>query len=262
MGKIYQGIEELVGHTPLVNFRRLAKAEGVNAEILAKLECFNPAGSAKDRVGLQMVLDAEKAGILKRGSVIIEPTSGNTGVGLAAVAAARGYKTVIVMPDSMSEERRMLLKAHGAELVLTDGKKGMQGAIEKAEELQKTTDNSWIAGQFTNPSNPDAHYHSTGPEIWEDTDGKVDIFVATVGTGGTITGTARYLKEMNPSVYVAAVEPAGSPVLSGGAPGPHGIQGIGAGFIPEIREFTTKLLRQRKKTLTGSEKLRPVKRDF
>ena len=210
MGKIYQGIEELVGHTPLVNFRRLAKAEGVNAEILAKLECFNPAGSAKDRVGLQMVLDAEKAGILKRGSVIIEPTGGNTGVGLAAVAAARGYKTVIVMPDSMSEERRMLLKAHGAELVLTDGKKGMQGAIEKAEELQKTTDNSWIAGQFTNPSNPDAHYHSTGPEIWEDTDGKVDIFVATVGTGGTITGTARYLKEMNPSVYVAAVEPAGS----------------------------------------------------
>ena len=234
MGKIYQGIEELVGHTPLVNFRRLAKAEGVNAEILAKLECFNPAGSAKDRVGLQMVLDAEKAGILKRGSVIIEPTSGNTGVGLAAVASARGYKTVIVMPDSMSEERRMLLKAHGAELVLTDGKKGMQGAIEKAEELQKTTDNSWLAGQFTNPSNPDAHYHSSGPEIWEDTDGKVDIFVATVGTGGTITGTARYLKEMNPSVYVAAVEPAGSPVLSGGAPGPHGIQGIGAGFIPEI----------------------------
>ena len=263
MGKIYQGIEELVGHTPLVNFRRLAKAEGVNAEILAKLECFNPAGSAKDRVGLQMVLDAEKAGILKRGSVIIEPTSGNTGVGLAAVAAARGYKTVIVMPDSMSEERRMQLKAHGAELVLTDGKKGMQGAIEKAEELQKTTDNSWLAGQFTNPSNPDAHYHSTGPEIWEDTDGKVDIFVATVGTGGTITGTARYLKEMNPSVYVAW-----NPQAPWFFPGELRDRTAFRVSAPasyrkySIREFTTKLLRQRKKTLTGSEKQRPVKRDF
>lgn len=234
MGKIYQGIEELVGHTPLVNLKRLAKAEGVNAEILAKMESFNPAGSAKDRVGLQMILDAEKAGILKDGSVIIEPTSGNTGVGLAAVAAARGYRTIIIMPDTMSEERRMLLKAHGAELILTDGKKGMKGAIEKAEELQRTVAGSWIAGQFTNPSNPDAHYKTTGPEIWEDTDGNVDIFVSAAGTGGTLTGVARYLKEKNPSIHVVAVEPENSPVLSGGKPGPHGIQGIGAGFIPDV----------------------------
>lgn len=234
MGKIYRGIEELVGHTPLVRLERLTECEGVKAEILAKMECFNPAGSAKDRVALRMILDAEEAGNLKEGSVIIEPTSGNTGVGLAAVAAARGYRTIIVMPDSMSGERRMLLKAHGAELVLTDGKKGMAGAIEKAKELQATIENSWIAGQFTNPSNPDAHYSSTGPEIWKDTDGRVDILVASVGTGGTLTGTARYLKEKDPSIHVVAVEPAASPVLSGGKPGTHGIQGIGAGFIPQV----------------------------
>lgn len=238
MGKIYQGIEELIGHTPLVNVKRLAEAEGVGAEILVKLERFNPAGSAKDRVGLQMILDAEEEGLLKPGSVIIEPTSGNTGVGLAAVAAARGYKALIVMPDTMSEERRKLLAAHGAELVLTDGSKGMAGAIAKAEELQKETPGSWIAGQFVNPSNPRAHYLTTGPEIWEDTDGMVDAFVATAGTGGTITGTARYLKAKNPSIHVAAVEPAGSPVLSGGQPGPHNIQGIGAGFIPEVLDTT------------------------
>lgn len=238
MGKIYQGIEELIGHTPLVNVKRLAEAEGVGAEILVKLERFNPAGSAKDRVGLQMILDAEEEGLLKPGSVIIEPTSGNTGVGLAAVAAARGYKALIVMPDTMSEERRKLLAAHGAELVLTDGSKGMAGAIAKAEELQKETPGSWIAGQFVNPSNPRAHYLTTGPEIWKDTDGMVDAFVATAGTGGTITGTARYLKAKNPSIHVAAVEPAGSPVLSGGQPGPHNIQGIGAGFIPEVLDTT------------------------
>lgn len=238
MGKIYQGIEELIGHTPLVNIKRLTEAEGVGAEILIKLERFNPAGSAKDRVGLQMILDAEEAGVLTPGAVIIEPTSGNTGVGLAAVAAARGYRALIVMPDTMSEERRKLLAAHGAELVLTDGTKGMAGAIAKAEELKKETPDSWIAGQFVNPSNPRAHYLTTGPEIWEDTDGDVDVFVATAGTGGTITGTAKYLKEKNPSIHVAAVEPAGSPVLSGGQPGPHNIQGIGAGFIPEVLDTT------------------------
>ena len=236
MEKIYEGIEELIGHTPLVNLKRLAAAEGIRAEILAKFESFNPAGSAKDRVGLQMILDAEEKGILKPGSVIIEPTSGNTGVGLAAVAAARGYRTLIVMPDSMSRERQLLLKAHGAELILTPGAQGMAGAIAKAEELQKGMPGSWIAGQFTNPSNPKAHYRTTGPEIWEDTDGTVDIFVATAGTGGTISGTAGYLKEKNPSIHVAAVEPAGSPVLSGGRPGPHNIQGIGAGFIPEVMD--------------------------
>lgn len=234
MEKIYGGIEELIGHTPLVSLRRLSAAEELRAEILAKMEGLNPAGSAKDRVGLQMILDAEEKGILKPGSVIIEPTSGNTGVGLAAVAAARGYRTLIVMPDSMSRERQLLLKAHGAELILTPGAEGMGGAIARAEELQRDMPGSFLAGQFTNPSNPEAHYRTTGPEIWEDTGGTVDIFVATVGTGGTISGTARYLKEKNSSIHVAAVEPAGSPVLSGGRPGPHNIQGIGAGFIPKV----------------------------
>lgn len=234
MGNIYQGIEELIGHTPLVRLRRLSEAESVGAEILAKFEYFNPGGSAKDRIARQMITDAEEAGILKPGSVIIEPTSGNTGVGLAALAAAKGYRAIIVMPEHLSEERKILMRAHGAELVLTDKALGMSGAIAKAEELQKTVENGWIAGQFVNPSNPKAHYRGTGPEIWEDTDGQVDIFIASVGTGGTITGTGTYLKEKNPDVRIIAVEPEGSPVLSGGKPGPHGIQGIGAGFVPEI----------------------------
>lgn len=234
MGKIYHGIDELIGHTPLVELKRLSSAEGAGAVILGKLEYFNPAGSAKDRVGKAMIDEAEKAGILSPGAVIIEPTSGNTGVGLAAIASARGYKTVIVMPDTMSVERRNLLKAHGAELVLTDGKLGMTGAISKARELLKEYDKAWIAGQFVNPANPHAHETSTGPEIWEDTDGKVDIFVSGVGTGGTITGTGRYLKKMKPEVRIVAVEPAASPVLSEGLSGPHGIQGIGAGFVPEV----------------------------
>ena len=234
MGNIYQGIEELIGHTPLVHLQRLSKAEGVGAELLAKFEYFNPGGSAKDRIARQMIDDAEEAGILKPGSVIIEPTSGNTGVGLAALAAARGYRVIIVMPEHLSEERKILMRAHGAELVLTDKALGMNGAIAKAEEIQKTVENGWIAGQFVNPSNPKAHYRGTGPEIWEDTDGQVDIFVASVGTGGTLTGTGTSLKEKNPAIRVIAVEPDSSPVLSGGKPGPHGIQGIGAGFIPEI----------------------------
>lgn len=234
MGRIYHGIDELIGHTPLVELRRLAETEGAGAVILGKMEYFNPAGSAKDRVGKAMIDEAEKAGLLSQGSVIIEPTSGNTGVGLAAIASSRGYKTIIVMPDTMSMERRNLLKAHGAELVLTDGKLGMTGAIARAKELKKEYDNAWIAGQFVNPANPHAHETGTGPEIWDDTDGKVDIFVAGVGTGGTITGTGRYLKKKNPGVKVVAVEPAASPVLSEGLSGPHGIQGIGAGFVPEV----------------------------
>lgn len=234
MGRIYQGIEELVGKTPLVSLHRLAAAQGVEAELLAKLEYFNPAGSVKDRIAKQMILDAEEAGILKKDSVIIEPTSGNTGVGLAAIAASKGYRVIITMPEHLSEERKMLLRAHGAELILTEKAKGMTGAIAKAEELLKTVKNGWIAGQFVNPSNPKAHYKTTGPEIWEDTEGKVDILVSSVGTGGTLTGTGTYLKEQNPDIHIVAVEPSRSPVLSGGVPGPHGIQGIGAGFVPEI----------------------------
>ena len=232
MSHIYTSVEQLVGKTPLLELKHLP--EGSEAKILAKLEFFNPAGSAKDRVALAMIRDAEEKGLLKPGGIIIEPTSGNTGIGLAAVATARGYKTVIVMPDSMSAERQMLMKAYGAELVLTPGKEGMTGAIAKAEELSAAIPDSFIPDQFSNPANAKAHYDSTGPEIWADTDGKVDIFVATVGTGGTITGTGRYLKEQNPNVKVVAVEPAESPLLSAGRAGHHGIQGIGANFVPKV----------------------------
>ena len=234
MSKIYTSADQLIGHTPLLELTHLEKAEGLKAKILAKLEYFNPAGSAKDRVGKAMIDDAEAKGLLKEGSVIIEPTSGNTGIGLAAVAAARGYRTIIVMPDTMSVERGQLLKAYGAELVLTEGAKGMSGAIAKAEQLAKEIPGGFVAGQFVNPANPEAHRQTTGPEIWEDTDGKVDIFVAGVGTGGTITGVGEYLKSKNPNVKIVAVEPAGSPVLSGGKPGPHKVQGIGAGFVPQV----------------------------
>ena len=234
MSKIYTSADQLIGHTPLLELTHLEKAEGLKAKILAKLEYFNPAGSAKDRVAKAMIDDAEAKGLLKEGSVIIEPTSGNTGIGLAAVAAARGYRTIIVMPDTMSVERRQLLKAYGAELVLTEGAKGMSGAIAKAEQLAKEIPGGFVAGQFVNPANPEAHRQTTGPEIWEDTDGKVDIFVAGVGTGGTITGVGQYLKSKNPNVKIVAVEPAGSPVLSGGKPGPHKVQGIGAGFVPQV----------------------------
>ena len=234
MSKIYTSADQLIGHTPLLELTHLEKAEGLKAKILAKLEYFNPAGSAKDRVAKAMIDDAEAKGLLKEGSVIIEPTSGNTGIGLAAVAAARGYRTIIVMPDTMSVERRQLMKAYGAELVLTEGAKGMSGAIAKAEQLAKEIPGGFVAGQFVNPANPEAHRQTTGPEIWEDTDGKVDIFVAGVGTGGTITGVGEYLKSKNPNVKIVAVEPAGSPVLSGGKPGPHKVQGIGAGFVPQV----------------------------
>ena len=232
--KIYTSVEQLIGATPLLELSNLEKQLGLKAKLLAKLEYLNPAGSAKDRIGLAMIDEAEKAGKLRPGSVIIEPTSGNTGIGLASVGAARGYRVVIVMPDTMSRERRVLMKAYGAELVLTDGAKGMAGAIEKAEELAASIPGSFIAGQFVNPVNAEAHYRTTGPEIWADTDGSVDIFVAGVGTGGTITGEGRYLKERKASVKVVAVEPAGSPVLSGGKPGAHGLQGIGAGFVPKV----------------------------
>ena len=232
--KIYGSIAELIGRTPLVELANYGRSEGARARILAKLEYLNPAGSAKDRVGLAMVEDAEKRGLLKPGAVIIEPTSGNTGIGLAAVAVPRGYRLILTMPDTMSMERRSLLKAYGAEVVLTDGAKGMQGAIDKAQELAREIPGSFISGQFVNPANPEAHRRTTGPEIWEDTEGCVDIFVASVGTGGTITGTGEYLKSQNPNIKVVAVEPADSPVLSGGTAGPHKIQGIGAGFVPEI----------------------------
>ena len=233
MGNIYTSVEQLIGRTPLLELIRLERAEGLEARILAKLEYFIPAGSAKDRVARAMLDDAEARGLLKPGSVIIEPTSGNTGIGLASVAAARGYRVIIVMPETMSVERRQLMGAYGAQLVLTEGAKGMAGAIAKAEELSREMPDSFIPGQFVNPANPAAHRTSTGPEIWADTDGQVDIFVAGVGTGGTITGVGEYLKGKNPEVRVVAVEPANSPVLSGGASGKHGIQGIGAGFVPQ-----------------------------
>ncbi len=231
---IYSKITELVGNTPLVEISRFSDGRGHKARVLAKLEYFNPAGSVKDRIALAMVEDAEKRGLLKAGSVIIEPTSGNTGIGLASVAASRGYRAIFTMPETMSVERRKLLKAYGAEIVLTEGAKGMKGAIAKAEELAKTIPGSFIPGQFVNPANPAAHFASTGPEIWRDTEGKVDIFVAGVGTGGTLTGTGKFLKSKNPAVKVVAVEPKGSPVLSEGHAGPHGIQGIGAGFVPDV----------------------------
>ena len=234
MARIYGNVGELVGNTPLMELGNLARKEGLKARILAKLEYLNPAGSVKDRVGKAMIEAAEKEGKLKEGGVIIEPTSGNTGIGLAAVAASKGYQVILTMPETMSKERRNILKAYGAKIVLTPGEEGMAGSIKKAEELAGEIPDSIIAGQFENPVNPMAHYQTTGPEIWRDTEGAVDVFVATVGTGGTITGTGRYLKEQNPRIQVVAVEPAASPVLSEGKSGPHGIQGIGAGFVPKV----------------------------
>ena len=238
MSKIFKSADQLIGGTPLLELSGIEREYGLKARLLAKLEYFNPAGSVKDRVAKVMLDEAEKAGELRPGAVVIEPTSGNTGIGLAAVAAARGYKAVIVMPDTMSEERRRLVKAYGAELVLTDGKKGMTGAIEKAEELKAEIPGSIIAGQFVNPANPKAHFDTTGPEIYEDTDGKVDIFVAGVGTGGTVTGVGKYLKSKNPDIKIVAVEPSDSAVLSGKSAGPHKLQGIGAGFVPEVLDMS------------------------
>ena len=236
--KVYNQISDLIGKTPLLELFNYEKENNIQAKIIAKLEYFNPAGSVKDRIAKSMIEDAEKKGLLKKGAVIIEPTSGNTGIGLAAVAASRGYKVIFTMPDTMSVERRNLLKAYGAEIVLTEGKKGMSGAIEKADELSKNLENSFVPGQFNNMANPKAHIETTGPEIWEDTDGKVDIFIAGAGTGGTISGTGKYLKMKNPDIKIIAVEPAGSPVLTEGKSGSHGIQGIGAGFVPETLDRT------------------------
>lgn len=257
MGKIYKSITELVGKTPVLEVSNIEKELGLKARVLVKLEYFNPAGSVKDRVALKMIEDAEAKGLISPGATIIEPTSGNTGIGLASAAAAKGYKAIFVMPETMSIERRKLLLGYGAEIVLTDGKKGMNGAIEKASELEKELDQAIVLGQFVNDANPQAHIETTGPEIWEDTDGEVDIFVAGVGTGGTITGTGTYLKEKNADIQIIAVEPSGSPVLSGGKPGPHGLQGIGAGFIPKVldTEIYDRIIQVRDEEAYDAEKL-------